>query len=99
MLEKYLEKDRLNKMYFIDKINLDLKLGNLKEAEKFSKDFCRFFTDDHEPYFMLMKYFFQTNNIKSIKKVLNHIKDRQFSLDEKNRQLLDYWERHTEGVF
>jgi hypothetical protein len=99
MLEKYLEKDRLNKMYFIDKINLDLKLGNLKEAEKFSKDFCRFFVDDHEPYFMLMKYFFKTNNIKSIKKVLNHIKDRQFSLDEKNRQLLDYWERHTEGVF
>jgi hypothetical protein len=99
MLENYLEKDRLNKRYFTEKINLDLELGNLKEAEKFSKDFCRLFKDDQEPYFMLLKFFFNTNNIKSIKKVIKYIKDKQFNLDEKNRQLLDYWERHIEGVF
>jgi len=98
MLEKYLEKDHLNKRYFIDKINLDLQLGNLKEAEEFSREFCRFFKEDQEPYFMLLKFFFNTNNIKSIKKVLKYIKDRQFNLNEKNRQLLDYWERNTEGV-
>jgi hypothetical protein len=99
MLEKYLEKDHLNKKYFIDKINLDLQLGNLKEAEETSRDFCRLFKDDQEPYFILLKFFFKTNNIKSIKKVIKYIKDRQFNLNEKNRQLLDYWERHTEGVF
>jgi hypothetical protein len=99
MLEKYLEKDRLNKAYYIDKINLDLEMGNLKEAEEFSKDFCRLFMDDYESYLILLKYFFKTNNIKSIKKVLSYIKYRQFSIDEKNKQLLDYWERYTEGVF
>jgi hypothetical protein len=99
MLEKYLEKDHSDKTYFIDKINLDLELENFKEAEKFTRDFCRFFRDEQEPYFMLLKFFFKTKKIRSIKKVLRYIKNRQFNLNDKNRQLLVYWERHTEGVF
>lgn len=98
MLEKYLEKEHSEKQYFIDKINLDLELGNLKEAEQYSKDFCRYFNDDPEPYFMLLKFFFKTRNTRSIKKILNYIKDKQFSLDDRKSQLFDYWERHTESV-
>lgn len=99
LLEKYLEKDHGRKQYFIEKINLDLELGNIKEAETSTKIFYRHFPQDQAPYFMLLKFFFKTNNIKSIKKVLGYIKKKKLNLSEKNRQILDYWERQTEGVF
>ena len=95
MLEQYLKKDHSCKQYFMDKINLDLELGNNKEAEEYSRDFCRYFKDDQEPYFMLLKFFFHTNNLRSMRKVVSYIRERQFRLDTRNRQLLDYWERRT----
>ncbi len=98
MLEKYLEKDHYHKKYYIDKIDLDLELGNIREAKKYSRIFYHFYRDEPEPYFMLLKFFFHTRNIRSIRKVLQYIRESQFSLDEKHRQLLDYWERNSEGV-
>jgi len=95
LLEKYLEKDRYRKQFFTDKINLDLELGNIKEAERTCKEFYRYFSHDQAPYFMLLKFFFSTNNIKSLRKVIGHIKKKKFNLSEKNRQLLYFWERQT----
>jgi len=98
LLEKYLEKDHSSKQYYHDKINVDLELGNYNEAEKYGKYYTKYFFDDYEPYFELMKFFYETNNIKSIKKVLDVIKARKFNLDDGHRQLFDYWERQTESV-
>ncbi|MCD4670408.1 MAG: hypothetical protein K8S14_08175 [Actinomycetia bacterium] len=98
LLEKYLAKDHTRKKYFIDKISLDLKLKNYKDAEKYCKSFCRYFPDEQKPYFMLLKFFYSTSNLKTLKEISGLIKDKQFNLSEENKQILDYWERFAEGA-
>lgn len=98
LLEKYLEKDQSAKQYFMDKIKLDLELENYDYAEEYCKKFCRYFPDEQEAYFMLLKFFYSTHNLKSLKKVSNFINNKQFNLSKRNRQMLDYWERFVEGA-
>jgi len=98
LLGKYLEKDQARKQYFIDKIKLDLDLENYEHAREYCKKFCRRFPDEQEAYFMLLKFFYATSNLKSLKKVSDYIKDKQFNLSEKNRKMIDYWERFVESA-
>lgn len=98
LLKKYLEKDHARKQYFIDKISLDLKLEDYKDAEEYCKRFCHYFPDDQEPYFMLLKFFYSKSNLESLKKVSDFIKNKQFNLSERNKQTLDYWERFMESA-
>lgn len=93
LLEKYLNKDHTLKQYYIDKINTDIKLGNYKDAEDYTKEFCNNFPVDEEPYFLLLKYFYSTNNYKSIGKVIKFIKKRFLTVSEGNKEILKYWER------
>lgn len=99
LLEKYLGRDRTIKQYYIDKINIDLKLGNIKDAEDFTKRFCDLFPSDEEPYFMLLKYFYSTNNYRSIIKVVKFIKKRFSSISDNNKEIFKYWERFTSDAF
>jgi len=98
LLEKYLEKDHTIKQYYIDKINIDLRLGNRKDAEDFAKIFCNYFPTDEGPYFMLLKYFYCTNNYKSLIKVVKFIKKRFFNISGNNKEILKYWERFISDV-
>ncbi|MEE8324593.1 MAG: hypothetical protein V3R31_02960 [Candidatus Humimicrobiaceae bacterium] len=99
LLEKYLEKDHTAKQYYIDKINTDLELENIKEVEDYTKRFCNHFPSEEEPYFMLLKYFYSINNYKSILKVVKLIKKRFSSLNENNKKIFKYWERFISDAF
>jgi len=98
LLEKYLEKDQARKQYFIDKIKLDLDLENYDYAKEYCEKFCHYFPNEQEAYFMLLKFFYSTHNLKSLKKVSDFIKNKQFNLSKRNKQMLDYWERFVEGA-
>jgi len=98
LLEKYLEKDQARKQYFIDKIKLDLDLKNYDYAEEYCKKFCHYFPEEQEAYFMLLKFFYSTHNLRSLKKVSDFIKNKQFNLNKRNKQMQDYWERFLEGA-
>lgn len=98
LLEKYLEKDQARKQYFIDKIKVDLDLENYDYAQEYCKKFCHYFPNEQEAYFMLLKFFYSTYNLKSLKKVSGFIKNKQFNLSDRNKQMLDYWERFIEGA-
>ena len=98
ILEKFLLKNPAIKEYFSEKISCDIELGNFESAKEFCKKFSFYFPNDEEPYLMLMKFFYATNNYKSLNKVIDFLKNTKLKLSEKIKNILNYWERFDINV-
>lgn len=99
MLEKFILKDPSKKEYFSEKISCDIELGNFESAKEFCKKFSYYFPNDEEPYLMLMKLFYTTNDYKSLNKVIDFLKNADLKLSEKIKNIINYWERFDINVY
>lgn len=91
ILEKVIEIVPQEKEYYIEKINCDLQLGELKTAEKYSQLFLEFCADEEEAYFMSMKLYYSLKNQMKFKEVLQMLRDSSVRLSPQGLNKIRFW--------
>lgn len=95
LIEKLLLKKHDDKQLFIDKILIDLKLGNYDNAKVFIEKFRHFFPNNAEPYMMLLRFFYETNNHKSLLEIIDSLKKVDVKLSARDLDIINYWKRFS----
>ena len=93
VLEKLLSKHKTSEVYFTDKISCDIELGDYDSAGEFCQRFLSYFPNSEKPYIALMKLKYFTHNYKAFTAVLNNLKKADFSLSERAKSIINFWER------
>ena len=88
-----LSKHKTSEVYFTDKISCDIELGDYDSAGEFCQRFLSYFPNSEKPYIALMKLKYFTHNYKAFTAVLNNLKKADFSLSERAKSIINFWER------
>ena len=91
-LSELLSRHITNEVYFVDKINCDIELGDYKSAEDFCKRFFEYFPNSEKPYLALMKFYYLSRDIKSFAKVSKVLKNKKIGLTEYGESVIKFWE-------
>jgi len=91
-LSELLSRHMTNEIYFVDKINCDIELGDYKSAEDFSKRFFEYFPNSEKPYLALMKFYYLSRDIKSFTNISKVLKNKKIGLTEYGESVIKFWE-------
>lgn len=97
-LEKLLVLDRSEKKYFIEKINYELKLGDLAQAERFCALFKDAFPGDEDPYVMYIKLYHRMNNYQKLQETIRQLKGSDIRFTNKALETIRFWDRSEQYV-
>ena len=92
ILSEILSRHVTNEVYFVDKINCDIELGDYESAEDFSKRFFEYFPNSEKPYLALMKFYYLSRDTKSFANVSKVLKKKKIGLTEYGESVVKFWE-------
>jgi tetratricopeptide (TPR) repeat protein len=99
VLTELLSRHLTNEIYFIDKINCDLELGDYKSAEDFSKRFFEYFPNSEKPYLALLKFYYLSRDVKSFTCVAKILKSKKIGLTDYGESVIKFWEGSKSDVY
>ncbi|WP_102275136.1 PLD nuclease N-terminal domain-containing protein [Cytobacillus massiliigabonensis] len=91
ILERMIEIDPNEKKYYIEKINCDLDLGELKTAEKYCRIFLDQCSNEEESYFMAMKLYYSMKNQIKFQEVLLLLRQSSVRLTPQGLSKIRFW--------
>jgi len=91
-LSELLSRHITNEVYFVDKINCDIELGDYESAEDFGIRFFEYFPNSEKPYLALMKFYYLSRDTESFAKVSKILKKKKIGLTEYGESVIRFWE-------
>ncbi|MCR3759427.1 hypothetical protein KYB31_10570 [Clostridium felsineum] len=90
-LEELLAKYKVEARYFIEKINLDIKLEDFNSARRYCKIFYENYKDDEEPYIMFMKIFYILRDQVSFSRALDNLMNSNIRFSNEALNMVRFW--------
>ncbi|MGM7684402.1 hypothetical protein ACSVDA_19975 [Cytobacillus sp. Hm23] len=97
VLEKIIDIEPNNKENYIEKIECDLQLGELKVAEKYCELFMNYCSNEEEAYFITMKLYYILKDQEKFNEILNMLRNSPVRLTPLGLNKMRYWLKGSVG--
>lgn len=91
ILEKVIHIVPTEKEHYIEKINSDLKLGELETAEEYSTMFLQYCSNEEESYFMALKIYYILKNPIKFNEMLFRLRQSSIRLSPQGLNKIRFW--------
>lgn len=96
LLEERLAIGISEEKYFIEKINLEMKLGRLYNCKTWIDKYCEVYPDYENPHILLLKYYYLKNDVESFDKALIGIKNKHINFSKNGLDIIRFWSDRSE---
>lgn len=91
ILENIIEIVPQEKLYYMEKINCDLLLGEIDKAEVYCQTFLKFCSNEEEAYFMSLKLYYSLKDQLKFQEILQMLRESPVRLTPKGLNKIRFW--------
>ncbi|MCT4596067.1 MAG: hypothetical protein N4A57_17605 [Anaeromicrobium sp.] len=97
LLKIILSKEKSN-LYYEEKINYEIEVGNYQEARAYCEEYLKNFTLEEGAYLSYMKLYYNLGDYKGLYENINLLKNSFVRLSPKGLNILRFWMERTKHV-